>query len=545
MKLNYSIVYPFILGLIFIVNSGRSETYFIGENGKITNPGTYGQPWPFRYLSGQTNHAGDTIIVKNGIYKGHWQTRIFGLPDQPVVIKSESWMGAIIHGIDKRTYHPGGSSKGSNKIVESYGSYCYWIDFRITDEPSNGNRIFNNGQQNFQSDGFNLYGKGGKVINCVANDVMIGFSMWSGSIGGEFYGNIAYNIGWNNLKSSRKYKGHGHGYYIQNKKGVAVYKFMTNNVAWGTASEGLHLYTENGNIDYFDIGYNAIFNLIGYNQLAIPGRSFVLGGYVGANYLKFHNNIVFATRTQLGYNLGPYLPQLLKLDKPYPDAQEKFKGEAIHVSFDDNYLHGGLSMFYVRDFDSFSGNIFYSEKSEMAVIGTRPVSKPDYIWNYPFSGNIVYGGNRIGHQSTKIEGTNFYKPRDWQFRKTNEIKNVPPRDSIVFIQNKYAKERANVYIFNWSGKIFTAVSLDGFAEKGDSLEIRDIQNLDQILYQGPYKGPDKTFLPMQLNKIAKVKGNLPSRHAKHTDRRFGSFIVINKTKGNNLKQRKTLNTANK
>ncbi len=530
------IAFPLYIMTLFIMVTlhlaSQGQTYYIAENGKMTNNGTIEEPWPFNYLTRGNNHAGDTIIVRNGTYRGHWKTLIHGLPNKPVVIKSEKWMGAVIQGIDERTFHSGGSGKGSNKIVESHGSYTYWIDFRITDEPSNGNRIFNNGQKNYQSDGFNLYGKGSKVINCVANDVMIGFSMWSGAIGAELYGNIAYNIGWNNMNSSRKYKGHGHGYYIQNKKGVAIYKHMTNNVAWGTASEGLHLYTENGNIDYFDIGYNAIFNLIGYNQLAAPGRSFVLGGYVGANYLKFHNNIVFNSSTQLGYNLGPYLPYQKGLQKPFPDKQERFKGEAIHVAFDQNYLHGGFTMFYIRDFDSFSKNIFNSTKSEFAVIATRPVSKPDYIWNYPFKENSIFGGNRIGHQSSRIDGTNYYQPSDWGFSAKNFVSNTAPKDSVIFIQNKYAPERANVYVFNWSEKIFTQITLDAFAQIGDSLEIRDIQNIDQVLFSGTYKGGSKTFLPMVLNKIAPIKGNLPASHAKHTDRRFGSFIIINKSREN-------------
>lgn len=522
----------FPAGLFFVVAficfTSPAKTYYISENGQIDGLGTLQSPWPFEYLARRINHSADTIIVKNGTYPGHWITWVHGSKGKPVVIKSETWMGAKLRGIDERTFFIGGEAKGTTKIIQSKGDYVYWVDFEIYDDPANGNRIFNNGIDNFLSDGFHLYGKESKIINCVAHDVMIGFSMWSSSVAGELYGNIAYNIGWNNLKSSRKNKGHGHGYYIQSKHGVKTYKFMTNNCAWGTASEGLHLYTQKGNIDYFDIGYNAVFNLIGYNQLATPGRSFVLGGFVGANYLRFHNNLVFGNTTQLGYNQGPYIPNLENLKKPYPDEKEKFRGEAIHVLFDNNYLHGGFTSKFVRDFDSFSGNIFYSENANFAIFITRDTKNPAIIWKQPFDNNLIYGGKRIGHQSVPIAGTNYYEPDGWGFQGQNHILPGVPKDSVILIPNKYEPKRANLYIFNWSQKESVNLSLGEFASAGDTLEIRDIQNPDNIIFSGVYNGHAQTF-PMRLTAIARIKGNLPSDHAKHSDKRFGSFILFNRS----------------
>ncbi len=471
------------------------------------NSGQKEYPLPFKYLEQKKNHAGDVFIVLEGRYPGHWITEIYGTEQHPVVIKSESWLVADLVGTK-------GDGVRQRKILTINGSYSWFQGFEIYDEEAK-NRIKNNGSDYYFSDGVHQYGKGSKVINCVAHDVIIGFSSWSTAIGGEIYGCIAYNIGYNDMDSGRANKGHGHGFYVQNRKGHPVYKKLQLNIVWGTASEGFQCYTQKGNIEYFDFESNLAFNLIGLNQTQKKGRGYILGGYKPLTALKFVGNHTYKTSVQFGY--GTFVPNI-----------------TYNASISNNYFsYSRITIYEFHDMIDFANNhIITNKEIFFAYQAKEEVQK---TWDWPFKNNVIYipkgeDYSKVGIQRRGVGGTVYLAVKDSPWKKLNNtmISERPKSRAFVY-KNKHDSARANVYIYNYEGKDNFRINLKQFAEAGDLIEIRDVENISKVLYKGKYDGKVMSF-PMNSSILAKASGNIPFAHAKHSPKEFNAFVIFNKSK---------------
>ena len=481
-----------------------ARTYYVSPNGQLLNKGTLESPLSFDYFERPKNHAGDTFLVMDGQYPGQWVTRIYGEEKKPVIIKSQHWLGADIIGVKEKR----GNTRKTLKIE---GNYSWFIDFEIYDTAV-FNRISNSGEDFFFSDGVHLHGKGGKVINCVAHNVQIGFSTWSSALEGEIYGCLAYNIGWNNLKSSRKSKGHGHGYYVQNKAGQDTYKKLVLNIVWGTASEGFHAYTQKGNIENFHLENNLAYNLVGYNQHRKPGRGYILGGYQPVSGLKFINNHLYKSALQIGY--GAKYPIISK-----------------NVVFENNYLvKSTIDLFHLAEMKSFTDNFIVSV--DPMLIAVQDLGRSERTWEWPFQDNTIYLNAsasakqpRIGIQELTVKGTRYIPLRQSEWNDyLNEIKRSTPSSKAFLYQNKYDPDRALVYIYNFDEADSFPVELDKFLKKGEKFVVSDIENIHKVVIEGNYQGQTVNF-PMNLTELAPIHGNLPSEHAKHSDKGFNAFLV--------------------
>lgn len=67
--------------LVFSI-SVQSETYYVAKKGKDTNPGTEAKPWKTIGKAAATLVAGDTVLIKAGIYKERVFPKNSGNPDQ-------------------------------------------------------------------------------------------------------------------------------------------------------------------------------------------------------------------------------------------------------------------------------------------------------------------------------------------------------------------------------------------------------------------------------------------------------------------------------
>lgn len=496
--------FKLLIFLLFVSSQLPARTYYIGPEGDLANEGTRESPLPFSYFERPRNHAGDTFIVMDGAYPNHWITRIYGEKNRPVIIKSEHWLGADLVGIKSK-------NSASQKILQIKGNYCWFIDFEIYDTEA-FNRISNSDEAFYFSDGVHLFGVESKVINCVAHNVLIGFMTWAPALEGEIYGCLAYNIGWNNVKSSRKGKGHGHGYYVQNKANQDTYKKLIMNIVWGTASEGFHAYTQKGNIENFHLENNLAYNLIGYNQLRKPGRGFVLGGYQPVTGLKFINNHAYKTGVQIGYGAN------------YPIISK-------NVIFDNNYLvDSSIGLYHLDEVKSFANNFIVT--SDPMLTAVQAFGKSDRTWQWPFEDNKIYVRNtssdaqpRIGMQELEVGGTRYVSlgQSQWNNNSNRIIRETPSSEAFLY-QNKYDPHRALVFIYNFKELDTFPVEMGKFLEKGEKFEIRDIENIHEVVYEGVYEAKPVSF-PMNLTALAPIHGNLPAEHARHSDKSFNAFFV--------------------
>src|SRR5207244_11983656 len=107
-------------------------------------------------------------------------------------------------------------------------------------------------------------------INLIVHDTNQAFGFWTPAIDSELYGNIVYFNGWD--ASDR---GHGHGVYAQNKSGT---KHIADNIIFDQFSHGIHIYTEGGFINGFDLSGNIVFNNGVVSGITGPMRNILMCG---------------------------------------------------------------------------------------------------------------------------------------------------------------------------------------------------------------------------------------------------------------------------
>ncbi len=256
----------------------NAKTYYISTGGTLINKGTKESPLPFSYTNEKKNHAGDLFLVRDGVYKGHNITNIFGEPGNPVIIKSENWLGAKLEGEKNKL-------DNSRRILWIKGKYSEFSGFEIYDVEQD--RDTSDGSDFELSSGISLHGEYSKAYNNVIHDTAEGVESWSPAIGSELSWNIIYNIGWRNTTG-----GHGHIAYVQNKKDVDIKKTLAYNIGFASAGEGVHVYTEKGNISNINVMYNSMFRtgtLTGDDD-GRAGRSYIMGGKQLTNRLDIIGN---------------------------------------------------------------------------------------------------------------------------------------------------------------------------------------------------------------------------------------------------------------
>jgi len=77
-----------------------AASYFVATDGKAGNDGSLAKPWPSVEFALSKVGAGNTIIVRPGIYPGGWQIRRYpAKPDgPPTIVKSEVKWKAVVNG---------------------------------------------------------------------------------------------------------------------------------------------------------------------------------------------------------------------------------------------------------------------------------------------------------------------------------------------------------------------------------------------------------------------------------------------------------------
>ncbi len=516
--------YLLIVCLLFLSYSCAGQgIYYIGPNGKIDNPGTQDKPFSFSYLEQKIDHSGDTFIVLEGEYPGHFNTYVYGTKDHPVTIKSDGWMKADLTGLPVRSNIPG-SDKTTTKILNNYGGFSNWIDFEVY-HGHKGNRTIETGKPLTWSSGFNNFGEESNFYGIVSHDVLIGPSTWSTNIGGSIVGCITYNVGWRNLNSKRPNQGHGHGGYIQNKAGELSRKTYGYNTVWGVASEGLHLYTESSNkINNFTIYKNVIYNLAGYNIHEHPERAFLIGGHYGAHNLIFSGNHVYKEYSKFGLLIGVYhsdgLTWNVKDDignVAESGKKHRFNGESFNMVFDNNYIYGTVNFNFLRNIKSFKGNTFIrDERNPINISETTLYKRTDY----PFENNTVYNASKLTY--LPWEGKTTHIPFDqigWS--SLNKLSDNPSNE-VFFDIMPFNSKRARVVIYNHENLDYVVTKIP-FAKDGDRIQIRDAENIKEVIYDDKYTG--NYSFNMGLNKLAEIQGNIPSDHVSHSDKGFNVFYV--------------------
>ena len=471
-------VFP-IFVLILLAANGISKTYFIATNGKATNEGTKKSPWDIATVFDNKVAilAGDTIMMRDGVYKRNNKFAFAGEPEHPIVIRSYPGETAVLVG---------------NMKIKKGSRFITFLDFELTGNYDSSLVRVSKLKGSFVKDINNSEGLtigtdtlyGIKVINLLIHDVSgDGLSFWTRAINTEAYGNLIYNNGWDGPD-----RGHGHAIYSQNDTGLKTY--CDNICFWNLGSCGIKIYAEKGKIK----------NCYVEGNIQINDAFFLLGGHTPFYNLKVIDN---------------FMTEGTRLDLGYISKQENHNLElrGNHLYNSSVYGWGDLKM---RN-NKFFGYVRYEPKP-----GFNDSSYDIDSDTYYNATQIGWHGGNIGLQGMQQHGYEahgaFYKSG--------------PTENEIFVRaNKYEKGRANIMVYNYACADKVSVDLSGVLEKGDHYEIRDVQHYrGDPAVSGVYRGK-LIELPMNLTAVDTLIGDFTGNyHPKilernHSPVTYGAFIV--------------------
>ena len=410
---------------------GMRAGYYVSAAGNASGDGSYARPWDLATALNQPAavHAGDTLWVLGGTYKGRFTSRLTGSPGTPIVLRQ----------------YPGQRATIDGSLLVLGGATVYW-GFEVMDSDRSRPAII----------GVNVKGPNTKFVNLVVHDHGDnGFGFWSEAPDAEIYGSVIYNNGRQGTA-----RGSAHGIYAQNGTGS---KRIVDNVLFNQFAYGIHVYGSNAvQLKNFQIEGNASF----FNGTSAVGGSapdILVGGGSAASGIVVKDNYTYrddgGTTAVFGYNWGPVNDDLKLVD---------------------NYIVGSTNILKWRDITA-SGNTFAGAETVMMLTMGTGLSTSRYSWRNnryvpapskwsPF--NLMYAGG----------GAAGFDLAGWQ-RATGLDQGSTlsgagrPTGTKVFVRpNQYEPGRANVIVYNWDHAGSVSVDMSGVLRAGTRYEVHPVQD---------------------------------------------------------------------
>jgi len=219
---------------------------FASPTGLSTASGTQDDPLDLvtALSSSSVVQPGETLWLMEGTYSGSFTSDLSGTSSLPISVKSLSGKRVIIDG--------NGASGSSALSINGEWTNYYGLEVMSSALTHTSAETGSNPSDLVTTSGVTVTGPNTKVINFIVHDnVGGGMNSWSNAPDSELYGNIIYNNGW-----TAPDRGHGHAIYAQNSTGT---KKLTNNIIFFGFGTGIHVYTEGGQINNFDVQHNTWF----------------------------------------------------------------------------------------------------------------------------------------------------------------------------------------------------------------------------------------------------------------------------------------------
>jgi hypothetical protein len=497
-------------------------TWFVSPSGSFGGKGSIGSPWSLKRLFGgdpgfdgiappSVIRAGDTICLRGGTYSGFFQTILMGTASKPIVIQAYPGERATI---DSAALAGGTSNTNDGVRLGSEGGQFGYItlrDLEITDS-------YATDRTNARPGGISITAPGVKVINCIIHDTGGGIGTNDSAYDTEFYGNVIYNVGWDDTKTGLRQGGTGHGMYVQNRYG---FKKIYDNIITDSFGYGLHAYVGgDANLKNLDVqgnvsSDNGYWTRIQDSSYASEGRttSNFLFGSAGTpvKNLTFKGNYGFHREQRGGMNL-----------------ELGYGGKAnTSATVQDNVLIGGTNGIAQFDSISFSHNLIASSWEELHYIASPNVAQVSidnntyYFYNSDCSGMpFTIGGLEAPASVTQ------WKAKGFDASSTIYPCGKRPTGVKVDVRrNAYDERRANIIVTNYSRSATVIVDLSPVLKAGDSFEIRNAQDyFGPVVLSGTYQGGGLGINMSGLS-VARPVG-WSGRIIPSSAPEFGAFVLI-------------------
>ena len=478
----------FIFASCFAYGADAKE-FFVSPDGNSESDGSKEKPLDLKTALSEKSPArpGDTIWLLGGVYKGGFTSALKGKANSPIIVRQYPNQQATID-----CY----SDKSGYFTVN--GEWTTFWGFEMTSsDPKRVTEVTGSSPSDIDRGGITCQGSNISFVNMIIHDTAGGFGFWSGGEGGEIYGCLIYNNGWEGPD-----RGHGHAIYAQNLNGT---KRLVDNIMFNQFSHGIHVYgSSRAFLKGFHIEGNIAFNnglLAGERQYA---PNILVGGGSPAERIEVIENYTYqndlgVTSVRLGYGAV---------------------NEDIAVK--NNYF-AGVTGIKTWNKITMTDNVLIGTTVRLET--PKGVSASDYNWN----GNTYYGGNSfvLNIPDSADQLLNF---SEWKSRtgvdNDSQYNDGKPKETKVFIRpNKYEPDRVHIVVYNWEKKDRVDVDLKGVLKLGSKYKILNAQNYfgEQIL-TGVYDGRPIS-LPMTGLPVAKPIGNAPC-DPPSTEPEFNVFVLI-------------------
>jgi len=483
----------------FPAEESAGKDFTVSPSGAASGDGSKERPFDLGTALSEAKGAirpGDTICLLGGTYKGAFECTLKGTRDAPITIRGLPGERVTID-----CQPPEGTDKACHFSV--LGQWTVFRDFEVTcTGKKRGTTLTGSHPEEINRGGVNCLGANVKFINLVVHDTSQGFGFWSNGEGGEIYGCIIYNNGWDAPD-----RGHGHAIYTQNKTGT---KRLVDNIMFNQFSYGVHAYGSSAAfINSFHLEGNVSFNNGAAKSADSRTVNILVGGGSPSENITVVGNFTYAT----GHG-GTSL--LLGYGAQNKDAVVK-----------DNYFVGPAS---VRRWGklTLTGNTFISPGAVLSLelpkeggLGQYEMDKNTYV-------RMTGGAKPFGLIENKQDrGGDFAQwQKDTQLDKSSTFQSVAPTGVKVFVRaNQYEPGRANVIVYNWDRKDSVEVDLKDSLKPGAKYRVVSAQDFfGPAVAEGTYDGRP-VRLPMKDYRAPSPIGK-EDYQPPATGPEFNVFVVV-------------------
>jgi hypothetical protein len=374
--------------------------------------------------------------LRGGTYFGNYQTYLLGTSSAQITVQPYPGERVTIDG--------GG-------ITIDGGGYLTIRDIELTNsDPS---------RTDYRAGGFNVAAPGIKLINNIIHDGGAGIVSNDSGYDDEFYGNLIYNVGWDDRATGLMQGGTGPGVYAENAQG---FKRFYSNIIATSFGYGFHIYTAgSSSLANFDVQNNVSFNN-GY-WTRINDSPYVNEGRDTVNFLFGSSNTPLVGLIVVN-NVGYHREQRIgdNFFVGYGGSQNASGTVTGNVSLGGDFA---ISSFQTLNF---SGNTIASGlQSLYHRAATTPVSEVINNNNYYYYGNC--NSNFVSNDG----GDSFISVAQWKALGYDASSSFSPCGtrppvSVTLDPNAYDTNRANLIISNLSGSSTVSVNLGSFLNNVDS-----------------------------------------------------------------------------
>lgn len=477
---------------------GATE-FHVSEQGKPTGKGTVAEPWDLgtALVAAGTVKPGDTVWLHAGTYRGGFVSKLTGKPGQPIVISGVPGERATI---DARP-----RDEKDSALFSIQGADAIYRDFEVTcSDPLRQTKIPGPWPADIRRGNVDVRADRVSLVNLVLHDLATGVGFWSEGEGGEIAGCLIYNNGWNGPD-----RGHGHGIYAQNERGV---KKIIDNVVFHQFGYGMQIYgSKKAKLKGFDIIGNIAFENGCLTRQKEHAPGIMMGGESPAEGIAVRDNVVVGGAIRLGY--------------PWGTTNED-------VICTGNYCDHGL---VVRDFRkaTVTNNTVVASSTVVSLEGAGRLLLAGHRW----ANNDYYlTDGRWGDCSVVEEGkSRGLTYAEWRkltgFDFQSKFTKGPPSQLRVIVRpNLYEAGRAHVAILNPQSLPEVDIDLTQVLQKGQSFRIVSVKDFyGPEVVSGIFNGQPVRVSMRPITPPSPV--GMPDEKLPVTEPHFAAFVVLPKVTG--------------